>query len=172
MMDLCFQMFAEAKDVDELLDMVRSTSLTDYIRFDLNGDGDTDDIYEGFPETQPLQLINPAGYILKYLMPMALPASIKIGETVALEKGYYHGVVFDIPGAEVLIDSQWIAYNDKNIDSIKAQNPMTLQWRLNANDLLLKYGHKQGDALTGRILMVDDQWNGLNITTDFTVKIE
>jgi hypothetical protein len=47
MMDLCFQMFAEAKDVDELLEMVRSTSLTDYIRFD------------GF-DPQPLQLINPA----------------------------------------------------------------------------------------------------------------
>jgi hypothetical protein len=39
-------MFAEVKDVDELLEMIRSTSLTDHIRF--NG------------EDQPLQLINPA----------------------------------------------------------------------------------------------------------------
>jgi hypothetical protein len=34
MMDLCFQMFAEVKDVDELLEMVRETSLTDYIKLD------------------------------------------------------------------------------------------------------------------------------------------
>ena len=53
-------MFAEAKDIDELLEMIRSTCLTDYIRFDLNGDGDTNDNYDGQPETQPLQLINPA----------------------------------------------------------------------------------------------------------------
>lgn len=39
-------MFAEVKDVDELLEMVKSTALTDHIRF--NG------------EDQPLQLINPA----------------------------------------------------------------------------------------------------------------
>ena len=39
-------MFAEVKDVDELLEMVRSTALTDHIRF--NG------------EDQPLQLMNPA----------------------------------------------------------------------------------------------------------------
>ena len=58
MVDLCFQMKADVADVDELLEMIRSTALTDYIRFDLNGDGDTDDTYEGQPETQPLQLIN------------------------------------------------------------------------------------------------------------------
>ena len=29
-------MCADIKDVDELLDMIRSTALTDYIRFDLN----------------------------------------------------------------------------------------------------------------------------------------
>ncbi len=60
MTDLCFQMKADVADVDELLEMIRSTALTDYIRFDLNGDRDTDDTYEGQPETQPLQLINPA----------------------------------------------------------------------------------------------------------------
>ena len=53
-------MRADVKDVDELLDMIRSTALTDYIRFDLNGDGDTNDNVDGQPETQPLQLINPA----------------------------------------------------------------------------------------------------------------
>lgn len=173
MMNLCFQMFAEAKDVDELLEMVRSSSLTDYIRFDLNGDGDTDDHVDGLPESQPLQLIYPAGYILKYLMPLSLPSSIKPGETIVLEKGYYHGVAFDIPGAEVLIDGQWIAYSDNNKDQILAQNPMTLQWRLNADsDLLRKMGYKQGDTLTGQILVVDDQWNGLNIIKDISVRIE
>jgi hypothetical protein len=61
MADLCFQMFAEVKDVDELLEMIRnSTDLRDYIRFDLNGDGDTDDIHNDQPETQPLILMNPA----------------------------------------------------------------------------------------------------------------
>ena len=54
-------MFAEVKDVDVLLEMIRnSTDLRDYIRFDLNGDGDTDDIHNGQPETQPLILMNPA----------------------------------------------------------------------------------------------------------------
>ena len=53
-------MKADVSDVDELLEMIRSTALTDYIRFDLNGDGDTDDTYQGQPETQPLQLMNPA----------------------------------------------------------------------------------------------------------------
>ena len=173
MMDLCFQMFAEAKDVDELLDMVRSTCLTDYIRFDLNGDGDTDDNINNQPETQPLQLINPAGYIQKYLMPMALPASIKIGEAIALEKGYYKGVLFNIPGAEVKINGQWIAYNDKNRDQILAQNPVALEWRLNADsDLLRKLGYSSGDILTGQILVADDQWNGLNITKDFSIILE
>ena len=164
-------MFAEVKDVDKLLEMIRSTALTDYIRFDLNGDGDTDDIVDGQPETQPLILMNPAGFFLKYLMPLTLPASIRTDETVALEKGYYHGVVFDIPGAEVFIDGQWIAYNDTHKDQILAQNPMTLQWRLNG-DLLRKLGYKQGDTLTGQILVVDDQWHGLNITNDISIKIE
>ena len=54
-------MFAEVKDVDELLDMIRNSSeLRDYIRFDLNRDGDTDDTIDGQPETQPLILMNPA----------------------------------------------------------------------------------------------------------------
>ena len=48
---LCFQMFAEVEDVDELLEMIRSTALKDYIRF--NG------------ETQELQLMNPAWFFKK-----------------------------------------------------------------------------------------------------------
>jgi hypothetical protein len=54
-------MFAEVKDIDELIEMIKSsTDLKDYIRFDLNGDGDTDDTYNGQSETQPLILMNPA----------------------------------------------------------------------------------------------------------------
>ena len=169
--DLCFQMFAEVKDVDQLLEMIRSTCLTDYIRYDLNGDGDTNDTYDGQPETQPLQLINPAWFFQKYLMPTADLLSVKEDETVDLEKAYYLGIVFDIPGAEVKVDGQWLAYNDKNKDVIMDQNPMTLEWRLNAN-LLRKFGYKQGDTIAGQILVVDDQWNGLTITKDITVKVE
>ena len=115
-------MFAEVKDVDTLLEMIRSTALTDYIRFDLNGDGDTDDVVDGQTESQPLILMNPAGFFLKYLMPTVLPASIKTDETIALEKGYYHGIIFDIPGTEVLIDGEWTAFSDNNKDLILAQN--------------------------------------------------
>ena len=42
-------MKADTPDADQLLEMIRSTALTDYIRFDLNGDGDTDDIHDGQP---------------------------------------------------------------------------------------------------------------------------
>ena len=158
-------------DVDELLEMIRSTALTDYIRFDLNGDGDTNDTYDGQPESQPLQLMNPAGVIKKYLMPTTLPTSLKANETISLEKGYYHGVVFQIPGAEVKINGQWIAFTDDNKNRILAQNPMTLEWRLNGN-LLNNYNYKPGDTIDGQIIVVDDQWNGLNITKDFSVNVE
>ena len=151
--------------------MIRSTCLTDYIRLDLNGDGDTDDTYEGFPETQPLQLINPAGFFLKYLMPTALPDSIKTDEATTLEKGYYHGVIYQIPGAEVNINGKWIAFDNNNKDLILAQNPMTLEWRLNG-ELLRSYGYKPGDTVNGQLLVVDDQWNGLTITKDISVSLE
>ena len=125
----------------------------------------------GQPETQPLQLMNPAGFFLKYLIPTSLPANIKLGEAVALKKGYYHGVIFDIPGAEVKVDGQWLAFTTQNRAKILAQNPMTLEWRFNATNLH-KYGYKQGVTLTGHILVVDDQWHGLTITKDFSVRIE
>ena len=53
-------MKADVTDVDELLEMIRSTALTNYIRFDLNEDGDTDDTYDSQTETQPLILMNSA----------------------------------------------------------------------------------------------------------------
>jgi hypothetical protein len=164
-------MKADVKDVDELLEMMRSTALTDYIRFDLNGDGDTNDTdSNGQPETQPLQLINPAGVFLKYLMPDDLTASISMDAIAALDKGYYLGLVFDIPGAEVLINGEWTAFSDSNKELVKSHNPFSLQWRLNG-DLLRKMGYKPGDTLNGTILAVDDQWNGLNLSKDFSISV-
>lgn len=179
MTDLCFQMFAEVKDVDELLDMIRSTTLTDFIRLDLNGDGDTDDVvrfdtddgsYIEQPESQPLQLINPAGFFREYNLPKDLPEEIKTSETLQLEKGYYKGVVFDIPGAEVLIEGEWTPYDQENADIIKAQNPFTLEWRLNGERLWqLGYADK---TIEGTIITVDDQWKGLNhLGKTFSVKV-
>lgn len=170
MTGLCFQMFAEAKDVNQLLEMIRSTCLTDYIRFDLNGDGDTNDTYKGQPETQPLQLINPAGFFQKYLMPTSLPASVKASGTVSLNKGYYKGVIFDIPGAEVKVDGKWIAYSDANKALILAQNPFKLEWRLNGN-LCKKMGYGSEKTLKGKVIVVDDKFNGLNITKEFSVTL-
>ena len=152
--------------------MIRSSSdLRDHIRFDLNGDGDTDDTIDGQPESQPLILMNPAGFFVKYLMPTALPASIKTSEILNLEKGYYHGVAYQIPGAEVNVNGEWIAFTDNNKDHILAQNPMTLEWRLNG-DLLRSYGYKPGDTVNGQILVVDDKWNGLTITKEFSIQVK
>ena len=155
-MDICFQMFAEAEDMYQLLDMVRATCLTDYIRF------------EG--ETQPLQLINPAGFYKKFLTPQNLPVGISTSENVNLKKGYYKGIIFDIPGAEVLIDGQWIAYDAKNKDKILSQNPMNLEWRLNG-DLLRKMSYNPGQTLQGQFVTVDDQWNGLRLEVPISIQI-
>ena len=156
MMSICFQMFAEAKDVFELLDMVRSTCLTDYIRLD--------------GQTQPLQLINPAGLYKKYLTPQNLPATISSGETVNLDKGYYKGVLFSIPGAEVKVNGEWIAYDSKNKEVILSQNPMNLEWRLNG-DLLKKYGYTPGQTVEGQIITVDDKWGGLRLEIPMTIQM-
>ena len=156
MMDICFQMYAEVKDVDELLEMVRSTALTDYIRLD--------------GMTQPLQLINPAGFYKKYLTPNTIPSSVSLGETMELQKGYYKGVVFNIPGAEVMIGDEWIPFDSKNKDLILSQNPMNLIWRINGN-LLKKIGYSAGQTLQGHIITVDDQWNGLRLEVPMTITI-
>ena len=156
MTSLCFQMYAEAKDVFELLDMVRSTCLTDYIRLD--------------GQTQPLQLINPAGLYKKYLTPQNLPASISGGDTVSLDKGYYKGVLFSIPGAEVKINGEWVAFDNKNKDVILTQNPMNLEWRLNG-DLLKKYGYTSGQTVEGQIITIDDKWGGLRLEVPMTIRV-
>ena len=156
MMDICFQLYAEVKDVDELLEMVRSTALTDYIRLD--------------GMTQPLQLINPAGFYKKYLTPSTIPSSISLGETTELQKGYYKGVVFNIPGAEVMIGDEWIPFDSKNKNLILSQNPMNLTWRINGN-LLKKMGYTAGQTVQGQIITIEDQWNGLRLEVPMTITI-
>ena len=168
---ILFQLKADTPDTDQLLEMIKSTALTDHIKFDLNGDGDTNDNYQGQPENQPLLLINPAWFFQKYLMPTNLPTSIKTDENITLEKGYYHGVIYQIPGAEVNINGQWIPFTGDNRELIFSQNPMNLDWRLNGKTLN-NYNYKPGDTISGQIIAVDDQWNGLNITKDFSVNVE
>ena len=170
MTDLCFQLFAEVKDVDELLEMIRSTSLTDHIMLDLNKDGDTNDTYDSQTENQPLQLINPAWFFKKYLMPTNIPSNIQLWQTLSLEKWYYKWVIFDIPWAEVKINWQWVTYDKSNESLIKSQNPMNLEWRLNGN-LCRKLWYKWKN-LQWKIIVVDDKRNGLNMNKEFSVNIQ
>ena len=104
-------------------------------------------------------------------MPTNLPTSIKTDENITLEKGYYHGVIYQIPGAEVNINGQWVAFTEDNKNLILAQNPMTLKWRL-SGECLNNYNYKPGDTISGQIITVDDQWNGLNITKNFSINVE
>ena len=69
------------------------------------------------------------------------------------------------------INGEWIRYNDENKALILAQNPFTLEWRLNG-DLLRKLGYKPGDIVKGTIIAVDDQWNGLSLSTEFTISLK
>ena len=167
--DLCFQMHADVKDVDELLDMIRSTALTDHIRFDLNGDWDTEDKIDGQPESQPLQLINPAWVFEKYCMIMDIPSSIKPWEIVTLNKWRYKWLVLNIAWTEVKINWQWVEYNKANESLIKSQNPMNLEQRINW-DLVAKYSKNW--SVKWKLIAVDDQWNGLNMEKDITINVK
>ena len=100
-----------------------------------------------------------------------IPSSISTGDIIDLNLGWYKGLVFDIPGAEVLVDGQGMAYDAKNKDVILAQNPMTLSWRLNG-DLLKKMGYTSGQTVEGQIITVDDQWHGLSLTKPISVQIQ
>ena len=153
-MDLCFQMFAEVNNVNELLNMVRSTCDTDYIRLDW--------------QTQTLQLMNPAKFSKKYLMPTDLPAEIKPWEILPLNKWYYKWIIFDIPWSEVNINGEWIAYNNTNKNLIKNQNPFTLEWRLNW-DLCKKLWYSASSHIQWKIILSDDNFNWLNITREITI---
>lgn len=104
-------------------------------------------------------------------MPQDLPTSVSMSDNTALDKGFYIGLAFDIPGAEVNINGEWMAFSNANQALIKAQNPFTLEWRLNG-DLLRKMGYKQGDTVSGTVIAVDDQWNGLSLSTEFTISVK
>lgn len=157
MASLCFQIKADTEDVDALLSMLRSTSLTDYIRLD--------------GQSQRLHLINPAGVVKKYLMPIVYPLEVNSGETAELEKGFYKGVVFDIPGAEVNIDGEWIPYDQKNNATIMSYNPFDLQWRFNSS-LCRKMGYASGDTISGSVIATDDQFKFLNISNEFVIQLK
>jgi hypothetical protein len=103
-------------------------------------------------------------------MPTKLPTSVKASGTVSLNKGYYKGVIFDIPGAEVKVDGKWITYSEANKALILAQNPFKLEWRLNGN-LCTKLGYGSEKTLKGKVIVVDDKFNGLNITKEFSVSL-
>ena len=105
-------------------------------------------------------------------MPSTQSLPVKQGETKSLEKGSYKGIVFNIPGAEVNINGQWIAFDDKNRDAIMAQNPFSMKWRIRGV-LLRKLGYKQGDTVKGQFVTVNDKWSGLSfLTKEFTVTLE
>ncbi|MBQ4483531.1 MAG: hypothetical protein II934_00805 [Prevotella sp.] len=87
-----------------------------------------------------------------------MPAEIASGQVSGLEKGWYKGVVFLFPGTEVLVDGEWIPFDNDNFQStIKNCNPFHLEFRMNG-DLLVQQGFKVGDAIEGTIQAVDDQW--------------
>ena len=105
-------------------------------------------------------------------MPESQPEEIKTHEEASLVKGYYKGLFFDIPGAEVLIGGEWTAVSEENSAAIKAQNPFTLEWRLNG-ELLWQLGYGNGDTIEGTIIAIDDEWNGLNhLSKTFTVQVK
>ena len=154
--DLCFQLFADINDVDELLNMIKTTSLTDYIK--LNWD------------TQKLHLINPSWFIEKYLLPKDIPTEIQSWEIITLDKRYYKWIIFDIPWAEVNINWEWIKYNENNGTLIKKQNPFKLQWRLNW-DLCKKMWYTSSNPIKWKIITVDDKFNWINISKDIIINI-
>ena len=87
-----------------------------------------------------------------------------------LTKSWYKGLLFAIPGAEVLVNGEWIPFTADNASRIKAANPMNLEWRLNGA-LFRKYGYTPGQTLQGQIITVDDQWNGLRLEVPMSITI-
>lgn len=155
---LIFGLYADVKDANQLLEMMEScTADPDYISWNWR--------------RQALQKYSPANFARKYCLTTNIPSSISSGETVTLIKEWYKGIIFEFPGAEVLIDGQWISYEVKNKDLILSQNPMDLEWRLNGN-LLRKYDYSTGQTIQGRILSVDDNWKGLKLEKDISIQIK
>ena len=153
---LLFGLHADVKDANDLLEMMESATETDYIS--LNG------------MRQPLQNYSPAQFYKKYCISVDIPSSIQEGEFIRLTKEWYKGLLFAIPGAEVLINGEWISFTADNSSRIKSANPMNLEWRLNGN-LLRKYGYSPGQTIQGQIITVDDQWNGLRLEVPMSITI-
>ena len=155
---LMYGLRPDVKDANELLQMIEScTADPDYISLNW--------------QKQALQKYSPANFAKKYCLTTNSPSSIGLEETIEITKEWYKGIIFDIPGAEVLIDGQWLAYDAKNKDRILAQNPMNLSWRLNG-DLLKKMGYTSGQTVQGKIVTVDDQWNGLRLEKALEVLVK
>ena len=144
------------KDANDLLEMMESATETDYIS--LNG------------MRQPLQNYSPAQFYKKYCISVNIPSTIQEGEIIPLTKGWYKGLLFSIPGSEVLVNGEWMSFDAKNKDLILSQNPMNLEWRLNGS-LLRKYGYTPGQSIQGQIITVDDQWNGLRLEIPISIQI-
>ena len=153
---MIFGLHADVKDADTLLEMIESETETDYIS--LNG------------ITQAQQKYSPANFVKKYCMTADIPSSIQEGEIIPLAKEWYKGLLFAIPGAEVLINGEWIPFTAENSSRIKAANPVTLEWRINGA-LLRKYGYTPGQMIQGQIITVDDQWNGLRLEVPMPITI-
>lgn len=155
---MIFGLHADVSDADELLQMIESaTAEPDYTSW--NG------------RKQALQKYCPANFVKKYCISVNIPSTIQEGEIIPLTKGWYKGLLFSIPGAEILVNGEWITFEAKNKDLILAQNPMNLEWRLNGS-LLRKYGYTPGQTIQGQIITVDDQWNGLRLENDFTIQVK
>ena len=115
-----------------------------------------------------IDIIQQEEFFMEHFMPKSIPSSIKSWDVCLLEKWDYKWIIFDMPGAEVKVNWHWIAYNKSNELLIKSQNPMTLEWRINAAEAA-KFWDKN---LKLKVIPVDDQWNGLNIEKEVNIKIE
>ena len=156
MTDLCFQMKADIPNVDQLMSMIRNTSLTNQIHLNW--------------QTQDLHLINPAWFIKEYLMPTP-PTEINEWTTISLQKWEYLWIIFDIPWAEVNINWEWIPYNKDNQSIIKSQNPFNLKWRLNWK-LAKKMWYNKNNPIKWKIIITDENFNWLNISKDVSINIK
>ena len=155
MADLCFQIFAEIKDIDELLEMIRFTSLKDYTKYN--------------NMTQELHLINPAWFIKEYLMPKDLPSEISSWDIIGLNKGYYKWIIFNIPWSEVNINWKRIPYSEENKSLIKQQNPFNLKWRLNWDLCKKLWYNKNNNNIKWNVIIIDEKYNGLNISNNINI---
>lgn len=114
-------------------------------------------------------LLNRSWFFEKYCMPTDLPTQINSWENIDLNTWYYWWVIFDIPWTEVYINWQWIPYNDENKSLIRSHLPKLGEWRLNW-DLCKKMWYKWKN-IQWKIIVVDNNWNSLNISKQIRIEI-